>query len=157
MNHIIGFAFLTALILPSSVYSQTPARHIHLPGTLVDTVASVAYEYLAAFGDTAGFIRFIDASTEFVDVERGRLKDWKEHVHDIRTFFTSARDFHASWEVPPRIVILNDDAALIVGLARYRFTTSDGKSFDNRQATTMALRRVGRHWRVLHLHGSPAR
>jgi ketosteroid isomerase-like protein len=131
------------------------AAPAHLPAQ-ADSVRATARAFLAAFGDVSRFAAFYDQSPDFVDVEQGRLKSWAEHESDIRGFFGSARNLSAEWVGDPRVAMLGDSAAVVSGVARYRFRLADGRAFDNRQAVTLALRRRAGRWLIVQQHGSPA-
>jgi hypothetical protein len=123
---------------------------------LQDTLSRFGDGHLAAFGDAGQFVTAFDTSEAFRDVELGRFKDWPAHRAEIEGFFRSGRDLNATWEATPRVDILSRDAAVVSGIARYRFRLPNGRRFDNRVATTWVLRRTAAGWRIVHDHGSPA-
>jgi hypothetical protein len=114
--------------------------------------ANMMFERARAL-DIEGTLALYGRPDEFVHVDGGRLVDWPTLEAAIRATFARLTNNSISWLGPPRVIVLNRDAAVIVGV--HRFAGGAGQAAHD-GVWTGVLERTTAGWRIVHSHSTDA-
>ena len=100
-------------------------------------------------------ISHYDAGPDFVHIENGVLRTWRELEAQMREFIPSMRQNNLRWIGTPTVVVISPDSAVIYGRHSFSGIDAAGKALPEHQGFwTGVMRRTGGRWKIAHSHSS---
>ena len=123
---------------------------------LGDSLAALAEQMLARARamDVEGTVASYSGRPDFTHVDNGVLLEWPDLEAGVRSSFAEMEANDIRWVEPPRILLLDENVAVIVGLHRFG---GGGSIAAHDGLWTGVLERIEGTWKIVHSHSSDVR